>query len=71
MEEAANRALALQFVELLVTQQPMNVAGLQELVKRKEGLVMGEAEVSLDAADFLQVTLQNAMPARIQEFLAL
>jgi hypothetical protein len=54
-EETADSALAMRFVEMLLTEQPMNVAGLEQLVKRKEELILGEAEVFLDAPGFLQV----------------
>lgn len=65
-EETADHAMAWRFVEMLVTQRPMNVAGLEQLVKRKEDLISGEAEVSLDAVGFLQVTFRLPQPHRVQ-----
>ena len=47
--------MAQPFVEVLEKQQPMNLAGLGQLLRRREELVLGEAEASLDAAGFLQV----------------
>ena len=41
-------------MEVLEKQQPINLAGLGKLLKRREELLWGQSEASMDAAGFLQ-----------------
>ena len=54
--DAEDTALAVRFVHQLEATAPLNIDGLQALVHRRQQMVLREAEISLDAADYLQVS---------------
>ena len=53
--DAEDAALAVRFVHKLEATAPLNIDGLRALVERRQQMVLSEAEISLDAADYLQV----------------
>lgn len=55
--DAEDAALAVRFVHQLEAMAPLNIDGLRALVERRQQMVLREAEISLDAADYLQVSL--------------
>ena len=50
-------ALAERFVHLLEDIEPINLDGLDQLIRRKEKMMLEEGQGLLDAEDFLQVSL--------------
>ena len=53
--DAHDSALAQRFVDLLVETEPINLDGIEQLIRRKERMMLEEGQGLLDAEDFLQV----------------
>ena len=53
--DAKDVALAERFVQLLEKTDPINLEGLEQLLRRKERMMLEEGKGLLDAEDFLQV----------------
>lgn len=53
--DADDAALAERFAQLLEETVPINLDGLEQLIRRKERMMLEEGKGLLDAQDFLQV----------------
>lgn len=51
-----DRTLAARFVRLVEDTDPLNIAGLSQLIGRQQQLVSDEAKGLLDAKDFMRVS---------------
>lgn len=56
-----NAALALRFVDALRRTSPVNLPGLDAALKAREELLWGGHDASLDAAEYMQVRLIEAI----------